>query len=139
MRFSRPSHPNCFSLETLKCIIRNGVPILVKLIDLVYSVIIVLSQTTLLRQLTFLLESQTVIRDSHSSALLYLFISSGASICSKMAFPSLENSDHVAVSVSIAFRINSNRMPCFIDLWLFSCWLGRSSWSFERCSIGRYL
>ena len=116
MRFSRPTHPNCFSLETLKCIIRNGVSILVKLIDLVYSVIIALSQTTLLRQLTFLLESQTVIRDSHSSALLNLFISSGASICSKMAFPSFENSDHVAVSVSIAFRINSNRMPCFIDL-----------------------
>ena len=84
MRFSRPTHPNCFSLETLKCIIKNGVPILVKLIDLVYSVIIVLSQITLLRQLTFLLESQTVIRDSRSSALLYLFISSGASNCSKL-------------------------------------------------------
>ena len=32
--------------------------------------------------------------DSHSSALLDLFISSGTSICSAMAFPPLGNSDH---------------------------------------------
>ena len=25
------------------------------------------------------------------------------------------------------------------SLWLFSCWLGRSPWSFERCSIRGYL
>ena len=25
------------------------------------------------------------------------------------------------------------------SLWLFSCWLGWSSWSFERCSRGGYL
>ena len=24
------------------------------------------------------------------------------------------------------------------SLWLFSCWLGWSSWSFERCSMGGY-
>ena len=41
--------------------------------------------------------------DSHSPALLDLFISSDASICSTMAFPPLENSDHVVVSVSIHF------------------------------------
>ena len=41
--------------------------------------------------------------DSHSPALLDLFISSDASICSTMAFPSLGNSDHVVVSVSIDF------------------------------------
>ena len=39
--------------------------------------------------------------DSHSPALLDLFISSDASICSKKAFPPLGNSDHVVVSVSI--------------------------------------
>ena len=33
--------------------------------------------------------------DSHSPALLDLFISSDASICSSMAFPLLRNSDHV--------------------------------------------
>ena len=45
--------------------------------------------------------------DSHSPALLDLFISSDASICSTMAFPPLGNSDHVVVSVSIDFLSNS--------------------------------
>ena len=39
--------------------------------------------------------------DSHSPALLDLFISSNTSICSTMAFPPLVRSDHVVVSVSI--------------------------------------
>ena len=42
--------------------------------------------------------------DSHSPALLDLFISSDASICSTMDFPPLGNSDHVVVSVSIDFQ-----------------------------------
>ena len=42
-----------------------------------------------------------------SPALLDLYISSNASICSTMAFPPLGNSDHVVVSVSIDFPINS--------------------------------
>ena len=45
--------------------------------------------------------------DSHSPAILDLFISSDASICSTMAFPPLGNSDHVVVSVSIDFPTNS--------------------------------
>ena len=62
MRFSRSTHLLIFlSLETLTSIIRTGLPILVELIDLVNSVIIFLSQMTLLRWLTFLLRSQTVI------------------------------------------------------------------------------
>ena len=44
--------------------------------------------------------------DSHSPALLDLFISSDTSICSTMAFPPLANSDYVVVSVSIDFPIN---------------------------------
>ena len=52
--------------------------------------------------------------DSHSLALLDLFISSDASICSTMAFPPLGNSDHVVASVSIDFRSNCQRDPCFI-------------------------
>ena len=40
---------------------------------------------------------------SHSPALLDFFLSSDASICSKMAFHPLGNSDHVVVSVSIDF------------------------------------
>ena len=47
--------------------------------------------------------------DSHSPALLDLFLSSDASICSTMAFPPLVNSDHVVVSVSIDFPINSKQ------------------------------
>ena len=45
--------------------------------------------------------------DSHNLAVLYLFLSSDASICSLMAFPSLRNSDHVVVSVSIDFPSDS--------------------------------
>ena len=41
--------------------------------------------------------------------LLDLFLSSDASICSTMAFPPLGNSDHVFVSVSIDFPINSKQ------------------------------
>ena len=47
--------------------------------------------------------------DSDSPALLDLFISSDASTCSTMAFPPLENSDHVVVSVSIDFPTNSQQ------------------------------
>ena len=52
--------------------------------------------------------------DSHSPALLDLFISSDASICSTMDFPLLGNSDHVLVSVSIDFPSNSQRTSKFI-------------------------
>ena len=62
MRFSRSTRLLMFfSLETLTSIIRTGLPILVELIDLVNYVIIFLSQMTLLRWLTFLLGSQTVV------------------------------------------------------------------------------
>ena len=47
--------------------------------------------------------------DSHSPALLDLFLSSDTSISSTMAFPPLRNSDHVVVSVSIDFVINSKK------------------------------
>ena len=45
--------------------------------------------------------------DSHGPALLDLFLTSDASICSTMAFPPLGNSDHVGVSVFIDFPSNS--------------------------------
>ena len=84
----------CLSLEILTSIVRTGFPILVELIHLVNSVTIFLSQTTLLRWLTFLLGSHTVIL---TVAFLDLLISSGTSICSTKAFPPLGNSDDVAV------------------------------------------
>ena len=58
------------------------------------------SQEILLRWLTFLLGSQTVML-AVLLFCIYLFISSNASICSTMAFPPLGNSNHVVVSVSI--------------------------------------
>ena len=45
--------------------------------------------------------------DSHSPALLYLFLSSDIGICYTMASSPLGNSDHVVVSVSIDFPSNS--------------------------------
>ena len=51
--------------------------------------------------------------DSHSPALFDLFISSDASICSTMFFPPLGNSDHVVVSVSIDFPLNSQQEAPF--------------------------
>ena len=126
MRFSRSTHLVMFlSLETLTSIIRTGFPILVELINLVSSVIFFLSQMTLLRWLTFLCKSQTVVikirvlrtdfsKNSHSPALLDLFISSDASTCSKMVFSSLENSDHVLGSVSIDFPSNHYVITRFI-------------------------
>ena len=50
--------------------------------------------------------------DSHSPALWDLFLSSGTSICSTMAFPPLGNSIHV-VLVSIDFKINSKQDALF--------------------------
>ena len=47
--------------------------------------------------------------DFHSSALLDLFLTSDASICSMMAFAPLGNSDHAVVSVSIDFPTNSQQ------------------------------
>ena len=60
--------------------------------------------------------------DSHSPALLDLFRSSDASICSTMAFPPLGNSDHVVVSVSIDFPSNSQRdAPFHCIAYDYSC------------------
>ena len=54
--------------------------------------------------------------DSHSPALLDLFLSSDASIHSTMTFPPLGNSDHVVVSFPLIFYQIHNWMPRFIAL-----------------------
>ena len=60
--------------------------------------------------------------DSHSPALLDLFISSDASICSTLTFSPLENSGHVVVSVSIDFPINSKQdTPFHCMAYDYSC------------------
>ena len=76
------------------------------------------------------------------SPLLDLYIFSDANFCSTRAFPLLENSGHVVVSVSIDLPSYSQRDAPFYwlhCLWLFSCWLGRCLLPFERCSMGGYL
>ena len=60
--------------------------------------------------------------DSHCPALLDLSISSDASICSTMAFPPLENSDHIVVSVSTDFSSYSQRdAPFHCIAYDYSC------------------
>ena len=51
--------------------------------------------------------------DPRSHAFLDLFISSGTTICSTMAFRPLGNSDHIIVSVPIDFPIESKRDALF--------------------------
>ena len=103
MRFSRSTHLLFFSLETLTFIIRTGLPILVELTDLVNCYNFSVSN-----DLTQIINFPTQIPDceSHSPALLDFFLSSDTSICSTMAFPPLENPDHV-ISVSIDVPSNS--------------------------------
>ena len=57
--------------------------------------------------------------------LLDLLISSGASICLTMAFPSLGNSDHVVLSVSIDFPSNSKQDASFLPIAYDYC---RADW-----------
>ena len=107
MRFSRSTHLLMFlSLETLTSIIRTGLPILVELIDLVNSCYNFAISNDLTQMINF--PTRIPDCDSHSPALLELFLSSDASICSTMATPPMENSDHV-VSVCIDFPSNSQR------------------------------
>ena len=63
------------------------------------------------KDLTQIINFPTRIPDcgSHSPVHLALLLSSDASICSTMAFRPLGNSDHVVVSVSIDFPINSKQ------------------------------
>ena len=81
-----------------------------ELIDLVNPVIVFLTN-----DLTHMVNFPTWIPDcgSHSPALLDLFLSSDARICSTMVFPLLGNFDHVFLSVSINFPSNSKRDVLF--------------------------
>ena len=89
---------------TLTSIIRTGLPILVELIHL-------LNSNDLTQMVTF--PTRIPDCDSHNPAILDLFISSDASICSTMALPPLGNSDHVVVSVSIDFPSYSQQNALF--------------------------
>ena len=90
-------------------IIRTGLPFLLELIDLVNFGFSISNDLT--QMINF--PTQILDCDSHSPALLDLIHSSDTSICSTVAFPPLENSDHVVVSVSIDFPSNAQRDPPF--------------------------
>ena len=70
--------------------------------------------------------TQILDSDSHSSALMDLFISSDVGICSAMVFPPLRNSDDVVVSVSIYFPSNSQQDNLF-HLTAYDC--SRADWN----------
>ena len=100
-------------LDTLTPIIRACLPILVKLI--IFSIS---------NDVTQMVDFPSCIPDcdSHSPALLDLFFSSDASICSTMAFPLMENSDQAVISVSIEFPSNSQRdAPLHRIAYDYSC------------------
>ena len=106
MKFSRSTHLlMCLSLETLTSIVRTGLPILVEMIDLVNS-------NDLTQMVNFLTRIPDF--DSHSPALLDLFPSSDASICSTKALSPLGNSVHVVVQFPLTFHHIHNEMPRFI-------------------------
>ena len=94
------------SLETLTSIIRTGSPILLtdRPGEICYNFSILNDHTQMVNFSTWISDC-----DSHSPALLDLFISADASIYSTMALLPLGNSDHVLVLVSIDFSINSKR------------------------------
>ena len=138
MRFSRSTHLLMFlSSETLTSIVRTGLSILVELIDLVNHVIIVLSQMTLLRWLSFLLGSQTVI----IIVLLFWISFFWREYLFYSDFPSIEK---LWSCCCLSFHWFSIKFTagCLVSLhslWLFSWWLGWSLWSFERCFLEGYL
>ena len=101
------SSTNVFVFGDFNVILRTGLLILVERIDLVNSVIIFLSQMTLLKWLNFLLGSKTVM------ILLFWVLTSYTSICSTMAFHPLGNADHVVFSVSIDFLSNCQQDVLF--------------------------
>ena len=105
-------------------IIRTGLPILVELINLVNSY-----NFSIANDLTQMVNFPTRIPDcdSHNPALLDLFLTPDASICSTMALPPLRNSDHVVVSVSIDFPTNSQRDAPFHHIpydYSWADWVG---------------
>ena len=97
----------CLSLGTLKSIIKDCLSYsggTDRPGELCYNFSIVNDVTQIVKFPTRITDC-----DSHSPALLDLFISSDASISSTMAFLPMGNSDHFVVSVSIDFPINSKQ------------------------------
>ena len=101
----------CLSLETLIYIIKTGYPILVELIDKVNFVIIFQYQITLLRWITFLLQSMTVTLTVllfwiYSFLLMQIFVLQWLSLHCKILIIWLSQ-------FPLTFHQTQNGMPCF--------------------------
>ena len=109
----------CLSLETLTSIIRTGLTYsggTDRPGELSYN-------SSISNDLTQVVNFPTRIHDcdSHSPALLDFFLSD-TSICSKMAFTSFGNSDHLVVSVSTDIPTNSKQdTPIYHIVYDYSC------------------
>ena len=105
------------SLESLTSIIRTGLPILVELIDLVSSY-----NCSISTDLTQMVNFPTRIPDcdSHSPAVLDLFISSDATICSTVTSPIRKLWS--CCCLTFYFPSNSQRDPSFHCIaYKYSC------------------
>ena len=102
----------CFSLATLMSIIRTGYRLYSGGTDRPCELCYNFSISNDLRQIVNF-PTRIPDCDCHIPALLDLFFSSDSSIFSTMAFPPLGNSDHVVVSVSIDFPVNSKQDTLF--------------------------
>ena len=89
-------------LETLTSIISTGLPILIDLMNSVFSI-----SNDFIQMVNY--PTRIPDCDSHSPALLDSFISFDAIICSTVVFPPLGNSYHAVVSVSLDFSSNSQQ------------------------------
>ena len=93
-------------LKTLTSILRTGLPIVVELIHLVNSVIIFLSQMTLLRWLTFLFGSQNVILISLLYWIFFFLVLQYFSLWEILIM--------LLSQFPLTFYQIHNGMPCFI-------------------------
>ena len=94
------------------------------------------------KNLTQIVNFPTLIHDcdSHSPALLDSFLSSDISIVLQWLSLHWEILIMLLSQFPLTFHQIVTRCPVSLhSLWLFSCLLGWSLWSFERCSMGGYL
>ena len=152
MKFSRSTHLLLFSWETLTSITRIGKD---EVLSINPSTIFFLRnfnvhhkdwltysggsdwpgelwwfQMALLRWLTFLLGSQTVIL----IVLLYLFL-----LMLVFVLQWFSCNWKIVIMLLPQFPFTTGCPISLHSLWLFSCWLGWFWWSFERYSMGEYL
>ena len=133
MRFSRSTHLLMFlSLETLTSTMRTGLPILVELIDLVLWFLYII-----LNDFTQMVNFPTRIPDIlivllfkiYPFLVMLVFVIQWLSNHWKILIMLLSQFPLTSIKFTTGCPISSHR------LWLFLCWLGWSSWSFERCSM----